>query len=114
MAIGDLQQFEHALHATVLAPPAVQCVQDLVGCFTVQALGEVGTGIDLDDFISFLAKRLCAGPAGYKADISFRRKAAEENRYACHAAGRPMRLISHSSCMPDAALTRARTSSPRA
>src|SRR5689334_12862916 len=80
----------------------------------MESLGEVGAGIDLDHIVSFVAERLRTRTSRDEANVSFRRTAAKENCDPRHCAGRPMRLISHSSCTPNFSLTRARTSSPSA
>src|SRR6056297_3212237 len=60
MGVGDAHPFQQALDAAILAPAAVQGVENDVGFDLGQALREVGAGIDLDHVISLAAQRLGA------------------------------------------------------
>ena len=59
MGIGDAQPFEQALDAAILAPAAVQCVEDDIGAVVPQARGKVGAGIKLDHLAPCLTQ--CRG-----------------------------------------------------
>src|SRR6478672_3136753 len=115
MGIWDAQPFEQALHATVLAPAAVQGVEGAIDPCLEQLRCRVFPGIDLDDIEAFVAKRARTAGSRRKAHLPFRRTTAQQHSHARELAhGTPTRLISHSSSIPNVSFTRARTSSPTA
>src|SRR5207302_8436380 len=119
--VGNLQHFEKALHTAVLAPTSVERIEGGVGLDLPQTLGEIVAGIDFRDREPLLAQRIGTGAPRHEAHLAFRRTPAQQDGHmleirhgAASFAARPMRLISHSSAMPNFAFTRARTSSPKA
>ena len=44
--VGDAEQLQHALHAAVLAPAAVQGVEADLGLQLGEPLGEIAAGVD--------------------------------------------------------------------
>ena len=57
MGIGQPHPFEQPLNAAVLAPAAMQAVENHIGSKIRQTRTKVGTGVDLDDFEVPLAQR---------------------------------------------------------
>src|SRR5438067_13895821 len=114
MCVGKLQQFQQPLHTAVFAPAAMKCVQHHIGFGFAEPLRDIFGGIDLNYIKAVISQCLGTGAPGYEANIAFGRPTAEQDRDSCHALGRPIRLISHSSCTLNLARTRARTSSPSA
>ena len=79
MGVGQLQRFQHALDATVLAPFAMQGVEDHVGLGGGQHLGDVDAWIDPRDLGPQPLQRIGAFRARDQADLAFRRRAAEQD-----------------------------------
>src|SRR5258706_1311128 len=88
-----------------------------VGLQLCQHLGDITTDIEFRDLETFLTQRLGATLAGNEAHGTLGRPTAHQHRDVLLRAHvwpprLPMRLISHSSSTPVAAVTLARTSSP--
>ncbi len=79
VGIGDAQQLQHALHAAVLAPAAVQHVQRHVGLQPGQHLGHVTAHVDRRHPASQPLQRRDAPLAGGQRHLPLGREAAVED-----------------------------------
>ena len=80
MRIGNVQDLEQPLHASVLAPLPMQRVEADIGLELHQDLGDVATDIDLGHLEAFLAQCRRAAFAGDKADRPLGRPATHQHR----------------------------------
>ena len=71
---------EHTLDQAILAPLAMQGIEDDVRFGLGQLLRQVPARINLDDVIASSPQPLGAGRAGDQGHIPFRRQSAEKNR----------------------------------
>ena len=79
MAVGNAENFQHALQRAVLAGPAVQHIERDVGLGGGQRRGDVTAGVDRGDPIAEAAKRFGAGLARAQRDVALRRPAPHQN-----------------------------------
>ena len=79
MRVGDAEQLEHALHAAVLAPAAVQRVEADLGLDGAQLVGEIAAGIDARHLIAGAFQRIRAGLARVEADLALGGQAAHQH-----------------------------------
>ncbi|MNI55090.1 hypothetical protein D3C73_1100170 [compost metagenome] len=79
MGIGQLQRLEDALDAAVLAPFAVQGVEDDVGLQRRQHLGQVAARVDTRDLADLPLQGVRAAAPRGQRDLAFRRQAAHQD-----------------------------------
>ena len=80
MAVGNAEDFEHALQGAVFAGAAVQHVERHVGLERAQVRGDVAVDVDAADLIAGALERVGAGLAGAQRDIALGRPAAHQDR----------------------------------
>ena len=81
MAVGDGENFQHALQGAILARPPVQDVERHVGLDGAEHGRDVASDIDLGDAVAAdLLQRLGASLAGAQRDLALGRPASIEDR----------------------------------
>src|SRR5512138_2872019 len=125
MGVGNADEVEDALDIAILAPAAMQRIEDDIWLLRLDRLDQrwhIARDVNRGDLIAGLLQGGHAIGAAVERDLALRRRTAHQDRNALHAlspfamrawaAGRPMRLISQTSSTPLLSRTRRRTSSP--
>uniref|UniRef100_A0A0N4ZGW4 LigA n=1 Tax=Parastrongyloides trichosuri TaxID=131310 RepID=A0A0N4ZGW4_PARTI len=79
VGVGNLQRLKDALDAAVLAPFAVQGVEDHVGLQRGQHLGQIAPGVDARDLGHLPFQGVRAAATRGQRDLAFRRQAAHQD-----------------------------------
>src|SRR5262249_17749311 len=79
MAVGDGENFEHALQRAVLARPAVQHVEGEIRFDGGQHRGDVAADVDAGDPMAEPLQRISAGLAGAQRYLALGRPASHQN-----------------------------------
>ena len=79
MAVGNAENFQHALQRAVLAGPAVQHVEGDVGLQRAENGGDVAPDIDRRHAIAEADERIGAGLARAQRDFALGRPASHQN-----------------------------------
>jgi len=89
VGIGKAQRLQHALDAAVLAPFAVQGVEDDVGLQFGQHLGQVSAGVDAGDLADLPFQGLGAHLPRAQGNLPFGRQPAHQDGdvQVCERAG---------------------------
>src|SRR5262245_48784349 len=79
MAVGDGENFEHALQRTVLARPPVQHIEGEIRLDGGQHCGDVAADVDAGHLMSEPRERLGAGLARAQRDLALGRPTSHQN-----------------------------------
>ena len=84
MRVGNAKKFKHALDRSILADPAMQCVERNIRLQPGEHIGDIAADIDTGDAIADALERFGASASRIERDRPFRRPSAHQHRNMFH------------------------------